>query len=103
MTSRVDDGHRRRVPRWRYSNRVIIGFEQSGDPRDGPKITPMFASIDPIVLAWRIEASYESATDLLSAAVVAARPELAVAPSEWLLSRSFSIPADVKETAQKNP
>ena len=54
-----------------------------------------------MVLAWRIEPSYESATDLISAAVVAARSELAVAPSEWLLSRSFSIPADVKETAQR--
>jgi tetratricopeptide (TPR) repeat protein len=101
VTSRVDDGHRRLVPRWRYSNRVIVGFEQSGDPRDGSRMRPMFASIDPIVLAWRIEPSYVSASDLLSAAVVAARPELAVAPSEWLLSRGFSIPADVKETAQR--
>jgi tetratricopeptide (TPR) repeat protein len=101
VTSRVDDGHRRLVPRWRYSNRVIVGYEHAGDPRDKPKIRPTFASIENLELAWRRDPSYTSATDLLSAAAVTSRLELGKAPSEWLLSRSFRIPADVSETARK--
>ena len=100
MTSRVDDGHRRLVPRWRYSSRVIAGFEHAGDPRDKSKFKPAFASIDPVEIAWQRDPSYVSATDLLSAAVVMARPDLAVAPSEWLLSRQFRIPTDVMNTAR---
>ncbi len=101
MTSRVDDGHRRLVPRWRYSKRTIMGFEHAGDPREKPKSQSQFAPIAPLAHAWQQEPSYVTATDLLSAAVVLARPELGVAPSEWLLSRSYRIPTDVRDTARR--
>jgi tetratricopeptide (TPR) repeat protein len=101
VTSRVDDGHRRLVPRWRYSNRTIVGYEHAGDPRDKSTRAPKFAPIEPVAHAWQQEQTYVSAVDLVSAAVVLAQPELAVAPSEWLLSRSHKIPADVRNTAGK--
>jgi tetratricopeptide (TPR) repeat protein len=80
---------------------MIAGFEHAGDSRDRSAPRPNFEPIEPLEHAWKSNKSYVTATDLLNAAVVMARPELAVTPSEWLLSRNHKIPIDVKETARR--
>jgi hypothetical protein len=99
VTSQVDDGHRRLVPRWRYSNRTILGFEHRGDPRDRSTRAPKLVPIQPLNQAWQASKTYVTATDLMCAAVALAQPELARAPSEWLLSGGRQIPAAVRTIA----
>jgi len=100
VTSRVDDGHRRLVPRWRYADRTIIGCEHAGDPRDRANPPPRVEAIEPLVTAWADAPSHASATDLVCAAIVLARPDLAVAASEWLLRPGSSVPRELQAAAR---
>ena len=100
MTSRVDDGHRRLIPRWRYTARTIIGFEHAGDPRVPVRNRPPLESIEPLLAAWRRAPSQTTAGDVLSAALVAGRRELALEPSDWLLRHDDGVPAELRRAAQ---
>ena len=94
MTTRADDGHRRLVPRWRYSGRTILGREHEGDPKAKRRSAPVASNITALHQEWQRAHDSQSARELVLAAVVEERADLAREAAEQIL-------ANPRETARE--
>jgi tetratricopeptide (TPR) repeat protein len=100
VTSRADDGHRRLIPRWRYTSQAVIGFEHSGDPREGSSARLRVQPLDGLVQQWQRDQTIESATELICASVVSLNFSDAIACAEWVLAKRETVPTEVVRAAQ---
>lgn len=100
MTSRLDDGHRRLVPRWRYTARTIVGFEHAGDPQLARRVYAAPEPVAPLVERWSDSMTLATASDAICAAIVAGDARLVQAPCEWLIGQR-DVPPELLRAATR--
>jgi hypothetical protein len=86
VTTRVDDGHRRLVPRWRYSKTTILGREHEGDPNTLREAPRLFSRINELQDEWNKSRNMIAAREFVAAAVVDSHPEVARDAAHYLLT-----------------